>query len=124
MENTILFTKESKREINAQYYCDSLLTNFEVSMMSINFAPEEDSMYFVEIARKTFINLVTSNQMFGCFDNTITFILNIAKTVLSNAGDTMTEELSESLTKLQMTLYEYILQQQNEHNSNLDRLGR
>lgn len=112
MENTILFTKESEREINAQYYCDSLLTNFEVSMMSINFAPEEDSTYFVEIARKTFINLVTSNQMFGCFDNTITFILNIAKTVLSKAGDTMTEELAESLTKLQMTLYEYILQQQ------------
>lgn len=112
MENTILFTKESEKEINVQYYCDSLLTNFEVSMSAINFAPEEDCTYFVEIARTSFINLVTANHMFGCFNNTITFILNTAKAVLANAGDTMTEELAESLTKLQMTLYEYILQQQ------------
>lgn len=112
MENTILFTKESEKEINAQYYCDSLLTNFEVSMSAISFAPEEDSTYFVEIARTSFINLVKANHMFGCFDKTITFILNTSKVVLANAGDTMTEERVESLAKLQMTLYEYILQQQ------------
>lgn len=112
MENTVLFTKESEKKINAQYYCDSLLANFEVSMSSIDFAPEEDSTYFVETARTSFINLVTANNMFGCFDDTITFILNTAKAVLANAGDTMTEELAEPLTRLQMTLYEYILQQQ------------
>ena len=112
MENTVLFTKESEKEINAQYYCDSLLINFDVSMSSINFVPEEDNTYFVEIARTSFINLVTANQMFRCFDDTITSILDTANTVLANVGDTMTEELAESLTKLQIKLYEYILQQQ------------
>lgn len=112
MTNVILFTRESEKEINARYYCDSLLTIFWVSASSIDFAPEEGRAYFIEIAHASFINLVNANHMFGCFDNTITHILNTAKAVLVNAGDTLTEELGASLTELQMTLYEYIFQQQ------------